>query len=55
MPDSESYEILDRIADQVPPENAKLVGYVSALRDSLEKDDVRGSEREKELAAYQEA
>ncbi|MEQ1933551.1 MAG: AAA family ATPase, partial [Fimbriimonadaceae bacterium] len=55
MPDSESYEILDRIADQVPPENAKLVSYVSALRDSMAKDDAITSEREKELAAYQEA
>ncbi|MEQ1821331.1 MAG: AAA family ATPase [Fimbriimonadaceae bacterium] len=55
MPDSESYEILDRIADQVPAENAKLTSYVSALRDSMDKDEVRQSEREKELAAYQEA
>ncbi len=55
MPDSESYEILNRIADIVPVENAKLTSYVSALRDSMARDDQRESEQEKELAAYQEA
>lgn len=55
MTESRTSEILDRLSEQVPPGNAKLTNYVSAMRDSLEQEAKDRQEQEETLKGYQEA
>lgn len=55
MSESRTSEILDRLAEQVPPGNPKLTNYVSALRDAIAEDEKEQLEKEETLKGYQEA
>lgn len=50
-----SLQILDRLADAAPPDNAKLANYVAALRAELAREDLENEEKAKLLAEYEEA
>ena len=48
-------ELLEKVADQSPRDNARLQNYVSALRDSIAADEKQREAKEKVLAEYEEA
>jgi len=52
---SRSLEILQKVIDQVPPTEPRLLNHLSALRDSLLKDNKDRVEVEKLIAEYEEA
>ncbi|MCW5938156.1 MAG: AAA family ATPase [Fimbriimonadaceae bacterium] len=47
--------LLERIADLAPADNAKLQNYLAALKQEIEASELSAAEREKALAAYEEA
>lgn len=50
-----SLALLDRILDQAPKDDQKLQTYLAALKEDLESRNLGDAEREKALAAYEEA
>jgi len=52
---SRSFELLDKIAEQAPKDNPRLLNYVAALRTSLQGEQKDREESDKLLAEYEEA
>src|SRR4051794_11376134 len=52
---SRSLELLEKIIEQVPPSEARLFNHLSALRDSLLRDNKDRAEVEKLIGEYEEA
>lgn len=52
---SPSLELLDKIAEQAPKDNARLQNYVAALRAELQSDSKNREETQRLLAEYEEA
>jgi proteasome-associated ATPase len=47
--------LLDKVAEQAPKENQRLLNYISALRASMEQDTRQSEENQKILAEYEQA
>jgi len=54
-PNTELYELLQRLADETPKDNPKLGNLVHAVQDELEREQKRNLEREQLIAEYEEA
>lgn len=55
MGESPSLELLDKIQEQAPRDNARLQNYISALRSEIENDSKNQEDNKKLLAEYEEA
>lgn len=52
---SRSLEILEKIVEQVPPSEARLLNHLSALREALLKDSAEKEETQRLISEYEEA
>lgn len=51
----EAFELLDRLAAEIPADRAKAQIYLTALKDAIERDALRQEERDKLMREYEEA
>ena len=52
---SRALELLEKVSEQAPPENARLQNYIAALKSTLESDSKKSEESAQLLAEYEEA
>ena len=55
VPTSRALELLDKVAENTPPDNVRLQNYVSALRSVLEAEVRKQDEQQQMIAEYEDA